>query len=178
LFVSGQDGFHTYRIPALAVTRGGVWLAFCEGRRAGQGDSGAIALLLKRSTDGGKTWGAQQTVWADGKNTWGNPAPVVDRETGVIWLLCTWNRGDDTEGEIIAGRSADTRRVSVMSSADEGASWELGRVLQEGPSAYSDLADLGDGLAGCLYERGDRGPYETITLALFPAASTAPTVQH
>ena len=33
LFVSGQDGYHTYRIPALIVTPDGSILAFCEGRK-------------------------------------------------------------------------------------------------------------------------------------------------
>jgi sialidase-1 len=40
-------------------------------------------------------------------------------------------------------------------------------VLHPGPRAYSDLAFLGDGTVGCLYERGDENPYETITFARF-----------
>jgi hypothetical protein len=55
VFLSGTDGCHTYRIPALAVTRKGTVLAFCEGRRKGQGDAGDIDIVLKRSADGGKT---------------------------------------------------------------------------------------------------------------------------
>ena len=30
LFESGSDGYHTYRIPALAVSARGTILAFCE----------------------------------------------------------------------------------------------------------------------------------------------------
>ena len=33
VFVSGTDGYHTYRIPALLVTKAGTLLAFCEGRK-------------------------------------------------------------------------------------------------------------------------------------------------
>lgn len=33
VFLSGKDGYHTYRIPALAVTKKGTVLAFCEGRK-------------------------------------------------------------------------------------------------------------------------------------------------
>lgn len=33
VFVSGWDGYQTYRIPALIVTEKGTILAFCEGRR-------------------------------------------------------------------------------------------------------------------------------------------------
>ena len=38
-----------------------------------------------------------QVVWDDGENTCGNPCPVVDRDTGTIWLLLTHNLGRDTE---------------------------------------------------------------------------------
>jgi sialidase-1 len=123
LFVSGQDGYHTYRIPALTVTTRGTVLAFCEGRRLGGGDSGDIDLLVKRSTDQGQTWSPQQVIWDDDGNTCGNPCVVVDRATEAIWLLTTWNRGDDHEREIIAGTSTDTRRVFVSVSRDDGLTW-------------------------------------------------------
>ena len=80
VFVSGQGGYHTYRIPSLIVTRKGTLLAFCEGRKNGRGDAGDIDLLLKRSPDGGKTWEKTQVVWDDGDNTCGNPCPVVDAQ--------------------------------------------------------------------------------------------------
>ena len=56
LFVSGQGGYHTYRIPALVVSRKGTVLAFCEGRKNSAADHGNIDLLVRRSFDGGKTW--------------------------------------------------------------------------------------------------------------------------
>ena len=40
LFVSKQEGYDTYRIPALAVTTKGTILAFCEGRKGSSSDSG------------------------------------------------------------------------------------------------------------------------------------------
>lgn len=58
VFISGEDGYHTYRIPAIIRAEDGSLLAFAEGRRGGQGDSGDIDLVLKRSTDGGVTWSA------------------------------------------------------------------------------------------------------------------------
>src|SRR5262249_14404804 len=63
IFVAGRDGYHTYRIPSLLVTRKGTLLAFCEGRKTSRGDTGDIDLLLKRSYDGGKTWAKTQVVW-------------------------------------------------------------------------------------------------------------------
>lgn len=129
VFVAGQDGYHTYRIPALLVTARGTLLAFAEGRKRGSGDAGDIDLLLKRSTDQGQAWQPVQTVWDDGPNTCGNPCPVLDRDTGVIWLLLTWNRGDDPEPKIIAQQSKDTRRVFVTSSSDDGVSWSKPREI-------------------------------------------------
>lgn len=129
VFVSGQDGYHTYRIPALLVTPRGTLLAFAEGRKGGSGDAGNIDMVLKRSPDGGKTWQAMQTVWDDTGNTCGNPCPVVERESGTIRLLMTWNRGDDPESQIIAQKSKDTRRVFVASSTDDGATWSKPREI-------------------------------------------------
>jgi len=123
VFVSGADGYHTYRIPSLLVTRKGTLLAFCEGRKAGRGDAGNIDLLMKRSRDGGRTWSAQQVLWDDGGNTCGNPCPVQDAQTGTIWMLNTWNLGSDRESAIKAGKSKDTRRVFVYHSKDDGRTW-------------------------------------------------------
>ena len=122
-FAGGKDGYHTFRIPALAVSAKGTVLAICEGRKNSWGDSGDIDLVLKRSTDNGKSWSALQVIWDDAANTCGNPCVVVDKETGTIWLLSTWNRGDDHEGQIIARKSKDTRRVFVLRSDDDGVTW-------------------------------------------------------
>ncbi len=123
VFVAGTDGYHTYRIPALLATQEGTLLAFCEGRKGGRSDAGDINLLVKRSADSGTTWSAQQTIWDDGVNTCGNPCPVVDQATGTIWLLVTWNLGQDTEKQIMQNTGKDTRRVFVTRSDDDGRTW-------------------------------------------------------
>ncbi len=123
VFVSGQDVYHTFRIPALLTTKKGTLLAFCEGRKAGRSDSGNIDMLVKRSVDNGKTWSSRQVVWDDRGNTCGNPCPVVDQQTGTIWLLMTWNRGDDREGAIKKNTGRDTRRVWVSKSNNDGLTW-------------------------------------------------------
>lgn len=107
VYVSGQDGYHTYRIPAVVVTRKGTVLAFCEGRKTSRSDHGDIDLLAKRSTDGGKTWGKSRVVWDEGANTIGNPCPVVDGKTGTIWLPFCRNNRD----------------VFVTKSTDDGVTW-------------------------------------------------------
>jgi len=121
VFVSGKEGYRTFRIPALIVSKKGTVLAFCEGRTAG--DSGDINMVLKRSFDGGKTWSPLQVIWDDAKNTCGNCCPVVDQATGTIHLLMTWNRGEDHERNIIAGTSKDVRRPYICSSTDDGKTW-------------------------------------------------------
>lgn len=123
LFVAGQQGYASYRIPSLIVSTKGTLLAFCEGRKNSASDTGDIDLLLKRSFDGGKTWQPTQVVWDDGKNTCGNPCPVVDAKTGTIWLLLTHNLGSDTQAAIVGGKSKGTRTVWVAKSIDDGATW-------------------------------------------------------
>jgi len=94
VFVSGQEGYHTYRIPALVVSRRGTVLAFCEGRKSSAADDGDIDLLLRRSFDGGTTWQPTQVVYEEGGDdpiTIGNPCPVVDRGGTIHLVFCRNN---------------------------------------------------------------------------------------
>ena len=107
LFTQGAEGYHTFRIPCIVVANDGTILAFCEGRKHGQGDFNSLYLVLKRSTDNGATWGDLQVVVGDGDHITHNPTAVVDRDTGTVWLtFCE-----------------DGARVYATSSADSGASW-------------------------------------------------------
>ncbi len=123
VFVSGKEGYHTFRIPAVIVTPKKTVLAFCEGRKNSRSDAGDIDLVLKRSVDNGATWKPMQVIANDGENTVGNPCPVIDRDTGVIWLLLTKNLGSDTEKMILEGKSKGTRTVWVTKSTDDGQTW-------------------------------------------------------
>lgn len=110
VFVSGTEGYHTFRIPALLVTNKGTLLAFAEGRKNSRSDHGDIDLLLKRSTDAGRTWGPLLLVYEEGgsaKITIGNPCPVIDRDTATIWLA--FCRNND--------------RVFITHSDDDGITW-------------------------------------------------------
>jgi len=121
LFVSGEGGYHTYRIPALLTTANGVLLAFCEARRHSQSDTGDIDLVLRRSRDNGLTWEPLRVIAGIGKHVYGNPCPVQDRSTGAIWLPFNWNRADGPEDQIMRG--AAPREVWLMRSDDDGVTW-------------------------------------------------------
>ena len=129
VYTSGRNGYHTFRIPSVIVTSQGTLLAFAEGRQRSQSDSGDIDLVLRRSTDQGRTWGPMQIVWDDHGNTCGNPCAVLDRTTGRVWLLMTWNVGQDREPQVIAQTSQDTRRVFVTYSSDDGRTWAKPREI-------------------------------------------------
>jgi len=117
LFVSGTEGYHTFRIPVLVVSQKGTVLAFCEGRKENRQDIGNIHLMLKRSTDGGRTWGPLQLVYKEEgtgeKVTCGNPCPVVDADTGRIHLVFCRNY----------------QRVFVSTSDDDGITWSNPREI-------------------------------------------------
>jgi len=123
VFISGQGGYHTYRIPSILTTPKGTVLALCEGRKGSTSDSGDIDVVMRRSLDGGASWSPLQVLADAGPHTMGNPSPVFDRETGILWLLLTRNHGDDKEAQIIAQKSKESRTVWVMQSRDEGETW-------------------------------------------------------
>jgi sialidase-1 len=54
-------------------------------------------------------------------DTIGNPCPVQDRRTGVIWLPLTGNPGHNTQKEILKG--IGTRTLWMSHSSDDGVSW-------------------------------------------------------
>ena len=61
----------------------------------------------------------------------------------------------------------ERKNLTLKLSGDDGATWPVSRTLEAGPSAYSDLAAGPDGTIYCFYERGEKGPYERLTLARF-----------
>lgn len=107
VFKNHTDGYPVFRIPAVITTASGRILAFCEGRKS-LFDSGDIDLVMKTSDDQGKTWNPLQVIWNNGKNTCGNPTPILDRTTGDVIVVATLNNDS----------------VFVLRSANEGKHWE------------------------------------------------------
>ncbi|MGH9661898.1 MAG: exo-alpha-sialidase [Bryobacteraceae bacterium] len=137
VYVAGEGGYHTYRIPSLIVTKKGTLLAFCEGRRKSASDTGDIDVLLRRSADRGRTWSAVTVVADEGGDTIGNPCPVVERRSGRVALLLTKNPGELSEKEIRAAEGRGSRTVWMTSSADDGVTW---MPLEEITAAAKDPA--------------------------------------
>jgi sialidase-1 len=131
LFTPGEGGYHSFRIPALITTPGGTLLAFSEASDPRPEARANIDMVLKRSLDGGSTWTPLQVVWGSGLDYVGNACPVADRDTGVVWLPLSHNRGQDPEDDITDGTSPDTRTAWVTSSADEGATWSPPREITQ-----------------------------------------------
>src|SRR5574337_617961 len=66
VFVSGKDGYHTYRIPAIEAAPDGSLIAFAEARKYNADDPGFgkqdIDLVCKRSLDKGATWSSMVVI--------------------------------------------------------------------------------------------------------------------
>ncbi|MFF4347153.1 exo-alpha-sialidase [Streptomyces sp. NPDC001530] len=127
LFKASQDpGYACFRIPAVVKTTEGTLLAFAEGRVLNCGDAADIDIVVKRSTDGGRTWSPLQVVNDGGGDTHGNPAPIVDRETGRIVLAETYNTGrtDSASCQVPCDRTPH-----LQYSDDDGLTWSQPRDL-------------------------------------------------
>lgn len=127
LFTVGDNpAYQLYHIPGVVVTAKGTVLAWCEARKrsAGVSDWDDIRILLRRSTDDGKTWSEAKSI-ADApgpkrknpfsllmKNvdpndvTYNNPVLIADRDGTVHMLFCL-----------------EYERVFYQRSVDDGISW-------------------------------------------------------
>ncbi len=124
VFISGTEGHKSYRIPAIISLPNGELLAFAEGRVHGAGDFGDINIVMKRSSDKGRTWSSLQYIAEFDTLQCGNPAPVVDLTDplfpqGRIFLF--YNTGNNHEGEVRKGKGY--KQVWYKTSSDGGYSW-------------------------------------------------------
>ena len=123
-FESGEDGYSCYRTPGLAVSERGTVLAFCGGRVDNCRDEGNIDVLLRRSSDGGRSWGPLQVLANDGPNPCKIPLPVV-LPGGRILLLWMWNASVKREAD------RGKRFLRVTHSDDDGLSWTRSRDITD-----------------------------------------------
>ncbi|MCB1232698.1 MAG: exo-alpha-sialidase [Verrucomicrobiae bacterium] len=123
LFEIGDLGYQRFHIPGIAVTAKGTVLAWCEAREDG-GDWDQIDILLRRSTDEGRTWDEPRKIvdvpGPKEKNpfamalkntdptdvTYNNPVLIADRDGTVHMLFCL-----------------EYMRCFYQSSNDDGLTW-------------------------------------------------------
>ncbi len=124
VFVGGQDGVFEYRIPVLLTSNEGTLLAFCDARVEKEGDPpNNIDLALKRSVDGGKTWGPLQVLVDAGEGAVADSCGVVDRQTGTIWVLSVYSPKGIGSANAKPGLSGDTFTYQAVKSDDDGETW-------------------------------------------------------
>ena len=72
------------------------------------------------------------------------------------------------EEPLLSNAAARERaNLTIRRSADRGGTWRTERVIEKGPAAYSDMAQLTDGRIAVLFETGEKDPYERIDLEIF-----------
>lgn len=124
VFKSGDDGYASYRIPAIIKNKNGDLIAFSEGRVDHAGDYGNVDIVYKISSDNGKTWGSLHVAADYDDLQAGNAAPVVDLldpayPNGRIFLF--YNTGNNHEGEVRKGDGL--RELWYITSEDNGKTW-------------------------------------------------------
>ena len=155
VFVSGQDGFHTFRIPSVVVTTNGTVLAFAEARRS-QSDQSENKIVLKRSTDGGQTWGVMQLIADSGKASLNNPCAVVDQTTGrVVLMYQNYPPGAREFKKTTARNAGRAIRTWVTTSDDNGRTWSTPGLLDSVQSEKAATTASGPGIGIQL----TRGPH-------------------
>ncbi|GKV71106.1 exo-alpha-sialidase [Pseudarthrobacter sp. NCCP-2145] len=134
LATRGTGGYRQYRIPALAVTAQGTLLAAYDGRPNLDDLPSPIDLLLRRSTDSGRTWGKQAVVrTGKGLEGFGDPSLLVDMETQRIFLF---HAAGTRAGffEATAGHDPDDEYVQhcdLSFSDDDGLTWQHRRITSQ-----------------------------------------------
>lgn len=90
LWTANVGGYATYRIPGIVATKRGVMLAYTSARH-GTSDWADIDIVMRRSTNNGRTWGPSRRIAGDGHGTTDNPVAITDYQNGSVVFLYQHN---------------------------------------------------------------------------------------
>ena len=138
----GDDGVFAYRIPGLVTTPAGTLIAVYDVRyHTSQDLQEDIDIGMSRSTDGGRTWEKMKIImdmgeWGglpEAQNGIGDPAVLVDDETGEIFVVAVWTHGlgnGRAWNQVGDGFSPEeTAQLMLVSSIDDGRTWSAPRNI-------------------------------------------------
>lgn len=132
LFHSGEGGVHTYRIPALVQTTTGVLIAVADARRtSGRDLPNDIALVIRRSLDGGRTWSPAKILREVKSGGAGDASLLLDRKTGRVWCFHAYGPPGIGAFESKPGTTTGptTLQLHAIYSDDQGVTWSAPRDL-------------------------------------------------
>ena len=131
---AGDAGVHTYRIPAMTVAGDGTIVIAFDARNHSADDlPGDIDLMVRRSTDNGRSWSPAQRVvdFKDGIGG-GDGSLLTDRDSGRIFLFYAYAPPGVGVFKSSADRdpgSLTTQHPHMIWSDDNGLSWQGPRNL-------------------------------------------------
>ncbi|MEE2972316.1 MAG: sialidase family protein [Planctomycetota bacterium] len=124
VFEVDADGYPHIRIPSILRLEDGTLLAFAEGRQGG--DHARNDIVLKRSHDGGETWGPMILIDDQGGDSLNDPLPVEVRfgpNTGRVYLTyMSFPEGCHTDC-VEPGYGDRSSRNWLTWSDDRGGTW-------------------------------------------------------
>lgn len=126
IWKQGEGGVHTYRIPALIETRKGTLLAVADARYDNTRDlPGKIALVMRRSSDRGKTWSPSRVIREVKEGGVGDASLLLDRKSGRIWCFHAYGPPGIGFRTAKPGERTGptTLQVHAMWSDDDGMHW-------------------------------------------------------
>jgi sialidase-1 len=142
LFEAGKDDYALYRIPGIIVTAKGTALAYCEARLNSGSDWGTIDIMLRRSTDGGKTWQPRAKVANVPGPKEKNPAALV-KKVGKTQDV-TYNNAvafADRDGSVHMLFCLEYMRCFYIRSDDDGVTWSEPNEITKTFDAYRPKYD-------------------------------------